>query len=49
MQNRLGKIRLHTIKQEADQKKNPKGVQINTEQTDHMKGHSITTQKVWKW
>ena len=49
MQNRYGKTKLHTIKQEADKKKNPKGLQSNIKQTDQMKGHSITTQKIREW
>ena len=49
MQKRFGKTKLHTIKQEADQKKNRKGLHSNIKQTDQMKEHSITTQKVWKW
>ena len=37
MQNRFGKTKSHARKQDADQKKNPKGVQSNMKQTDQMK------------
>ena len=50
MQNGFGKTKLHTIKQETEQNKQPKrGTEQHLIQTDQMKGHSIINQNIWKW